>query len=129
MASVLFRYQTSERMDDQSLAALLLISPQQLTRLALCKRPTPSLSFAEQVQHLAAFSGAEAGRLAGIIRQVDALAALQVTPAMNASEVQSDITNLRQVGWLAAARDRNLEADQSKGIDSACGTKVSFTKQ
>jgi len=114
MASVLFRFQMFESMDGLLLADLLSISAQQLNCLALCKRPQSSdQSFADQVRQIATYSGADPGRVASIIRRVDALAAVQDIPLANEVGAQRSTAGLSSVGWLAAARDRNTEENKA----------------
>jgi hypothetical protein len=74
LAAVFARYRAAERIDDGELARRLAIDPQQLDALALCRRPRPD-RFAQDVTAIATRFGADAGALAAIVRQVDALGA------------------------------------------------------
>lgn len=115
MASVLSRYQISERLDDQSLSEYLLISQPQVTRLALCKRPRSSdRTFADQVRQLAAYCGTDVSRLAAIIRQVDALSAFGGLPNTDELKAELSVAGLSSLGWLAAARDRDADEDEKE---------------
>lgn len=96
LANVLARFRMLEALDDDGLAHWLGLSPVQLCWLGLCRRPRVD-QFAADVGAIADRFAIEPARLASLIRQVDALAALA-----EASD--------QPRGLLAAARDRD-EAD------------------
>jgi hypothetical protein len=107
MAYVLATYQRQEDLTDEDLAGELNTLPDLVVRLALCKRPlSSSQNFAEQVRELAGYTLADAGRLAGILRQVDSLEGLSrwVDASSGSREGEGE-------GLLAAARDRVESAD------------------
>ena len=115
MANVLSSFQAQERLDADGMGTLLGISPDGLTCLALCKRPHPEGSdFAAQVRQIASFTGVDAGVLAQLIRQVDALEATNSQPASIAREADAPQRRPSQLGWLAAARDRS-DGDDEQG--------------
>ncbi|MFN8463963.1 MAG: hypothetical protein U0X20_00370 [Caldilineaceae bacterium] len=119
MSNVIFRYQASENLDGRQVSSLLSIPEEQLTRLALCRRPRQTgQNFAAEVHQLAAYSGADLAALASMIRQVDALAALQQGPEAGSAETLQDSAWFSQLGRLAAARDRDEEQDEA-GADYA----------
>gem|GEM_PF-1035924 len=97
MAWALERYRSAEGWDEQQLAAYLECTAEQLTRLALCRRPLASSErFVRDVQAIAAYTGANPFRLAELLRAVEALNAFAVDRPVAAPEQ----------GLLAAARDR-----------------------
>ena len=96
LAGVLAAYQDANRLDDVALAALLGCQAADLTRLALCRRPaTEQARFLADIDHLAQRFQLRGDQLAMIIRQVDALAAIQ-------QQLQVSDTG---AGMLRAARD------------------------
>lgn len=104
LASVLAAYRATHQLDDASLADLLGCAPDDLVRLALCRRPAPeSARFSAEVDHLARRFGLHGDRLAAIIRQVDALTAL-------AQHLQ---TAAPATGLLRAARDRTNPVEEA----------------
>lgn len=80
LASVFAAYRKAERLDEQGLARILGISLEQVCALALCLRPRPS-SFSDDVQRMAERFHVEPHTLAGIIRHVEAIEAIQATAA------------------------------------------------
>ena len=89
-------YQDANRLDDVALAALLGCQAADLKRLALCRRPaTEQARFLADIDHLAQRFQLRGDQLAMIIRQVDALAAIQ-------QQLQVSDTG---AGMLRAARD------------------------
>jgi hypothetical protein len=76
LAGPLFLYQEQERLDDQSLAALLQCELEALPRLALCERPRPAPHFREDVERIAAYIHADMLQLAMVIRAAEAREAL-----------------------------------------------------
>jgi hypothetical protein len=76
LASVFAAYRKAERLDEQGLARILGIPLEQVCALALCLRPRPS-SFGDDVQRMAERFHVEPHTLAGIIRQVEAIEAIQ----------------------------------------------------
>ena len=115
MAGVLAIYQGHERLSDEALADRLRMPAAMLTRLALCKRPrSGDLDFADQVRHLASYTGMNAGHLASLIRQVEALEAVKTLPGQEVARETAAQPAQTDLGWLAAARDR-YEAEESQG--------------
>jgi hypothetical protein len=90
--------------DEEDLAVLLGCSPEQIFRLALCRRPDIR-TFRQDVERVAAYVGANALRLAEMLREVDAWTALQETTA--------DSTLQPGSGLLMAARDREEPAEEA----------------
>ncbi|NJL55486.1 hypothetical protein HC928_10060 [bacterium] len=89
-------YQTTHDLDDTALAALLGCAANDLSRLALCRRPAPeSDTFRTDIEHLAQRFQLHTGQLASIIRQIDALQAIQ-------QQLEREIGSR---GFLQAARD------------------------
>ena len=96
MASILSEYRELRQMTDEQVASELGCSVNRLERLALCREPRRQQPrFSQDIQELAAYCGADAGRLAGVLRTVDGLRAL-------AKHRDSD-----DGGMLAAARDED----------------------
>lgn len=91
LASVFAAYRRVEHIDEEDLARILGIPAEHVCGLALCLRPRPEV-FVEDVHQIAERFHVDPHVLAGIIRHVEALEAIQ--PA---------ITGTGQVA--AAARD------------------------
>ena len=106
LASALKAYRFFNSLDDAALTAHLGCSPEDLPRLALCRRPglDPTV-FRKEVEQIAAYASVTAERLAELLREVESLGALQ------AAERSGATTSGR--GLLMAARDR---ADEGKDI-------------
>jgi len=112
MACALAAYREQEGMSEEELADELNTLPELVVRLALCKRPQPSSpNFAGEVRELANYTLANPARLAGILRQVDALEGL--SEWVNATSVKSGGRTEAGEGLLAAARDRIEPVDSS----------------
>lgn len=78
LASALVDYQRAYDLDDHALAARLGCSADGLPRLGLCRRPDPqSSSFGPDVRQIASYAGVQPLRLAQLLREVDASAALE----------------------------------------------------
>lgn len=118
MANALVTYQSQERLNDQALAERLGLTPAMLARLALCRRPQPAkASFGDQVRQIATYTGVDAGKLANLIHEVDAVQAMNALRT-RADDRESDTEPASTaLGWLAAARDRT-DPDQD-GVKSA----------
>ncbi len=80
LASAFAAYRAAERLDEQGLARILGIPLEQVCALALCLRPRPS-SFSDDVRRMAERFHVEPHTLAGIIRQVEAIEAIQAAAA------------------------------------------------
>ncbi len=92
----------SHELNLEELAAYLGCDPENIFRLALCRRPdATALAFNTDVEHLARRFGIQSDRLFAIIREVDSLQSLRDHLAF---KPQSD-------RMLLAARDR--EDDES----------------
>lgn len=118
-ATVLTAFSAERGMDDDALASWLGCPRDQIHRLALCRRPDcDSMTFRHDVEHVASYVGANAVRLAEMVREVDAWSGLR---AGHTSDESVD------AGLLMAARDReepvgsadteNAESDSSKEPD------------
>jgi hypothetical protein len=92
MAGLLTAYQEMQGMDERQLAADLGCSDERLLLLGLCRAPRRA-QFAADVREVAAFAGADPGRLAQMIRAVEAKRAL------------AQRRGVAGEGYLAAARD------------------------
>jgi hypothetical protein len=94
MASLLAAYREMRGMDEEQLAVDLGCPPERLPLLGLCRQPEREAPrFAADVQAIAAYAGASAGRLAQLIRAVDTARVF-----VGRSEAGAE-------GLLAAARD------------------------
>ena len=116
MASVLHVYKSTEGLTDENIIDELQTNSDNLIRLSLCKRPIQdSTQFATQVRQLAEFANVNAGKLASLIRQADALNALNQIPKNQSDETKPIFS---QAGILAAARDKDDESDDfQEGLD------------
>ena len=102
LASALRQYQDLHQLDEQGLAHDLGCAPEDLPRLALCRRPVgASATFLDDVEQLTRRFQLKDGRLLALLRQVEAMAALQ-THMARASQRDS---------LLQAARDREEEPE------------------
>jgi hypothetical protein len=107
----LFAFQQQEKLGKDGLLRHLETTPELLTRLALCRRPvSDSPNFIQEIRQISEFTQIDAGILAAILRQVEALDAL----ASRGKIVQLDKSATRGVGnvhtgLLAAARDREAK--------------------
>lgn len=102
LASALKAYAESEGMNDENLARFLGCAPEALDPIRLCRRPAGEAPrFRDDVLRIAQHFGLHADRLAGILRRVDALAALRPGGAPPGGE-------------LRAARDREPDAEESE---------------
>ena len=102
LASILQAYQLTNSLDDLAFAELLGCTLNDLPRLGLCRRPIADAStFATDIAHLEARFHLNGDQLAAVIRQIDALQALQqhLGTAQAASVV------------LRAARDHDESTD------------------
>lgn len=93
MAYVLARYSEDQKMDESALAAFLSCSPETLLRIGVCLRPQEQ-TFAAGIREIADYVGADAERLALLVRKV---------------EVQESLENHQHTeqSFLMAARDRD----------------------
>ena len=102
LAGVLLAYQEAHKMNDHALASFLGCAPDDLPRLALCRRPRAAPpEFRADLAHLAARFHLRAEQLANLLREVDALQSIQ-RQAAQAHGTQR---------ILRAARDRDDEPD------------------
>jgi hypothetical protein len=69
-------YREREGMDDEDLAAFLECDIEALPRLALCRRPRQAPGFRGDIEAIAAHTGANATRLAQLVRAAEAVEAL-----------------------------------------------------
>lgn len=99
VAHALAQYQQDESLDDAALAAYLQCEESMLVRLALCGLPRPAPQFVDDVQRIAASTGANPMCLMRLLRTVEARHALRLddTPRLKSGEHGLP---------LAAARDR-----------------------
>ena len=113
MAWVLQAYSRAEGLSPDRLLGRLGTGAEMLTRLAICKRPeADSPHFAAQVLQIAGYTAVDAGLLANIIRQVDALASLAKLPAAQEAPVARPAGTPIASGLMAAARDRVEEGKE-----------------
>lgn len=107
VASDLAAWQELHHMGEEALAEFLDCPPDQLPRLALCRRPDPAgRDFRSEVERIAAHVGARAERLARLMREVEAARALRQAD-------RPETQNGR--GMLLAARDRMGEQAPDSG--------------
>lgn len=112
MAWVLHAYRRAEGLTTDRLVSRLGTSADMLTRLAICKRPVAdSPQFAAQVLQIADYTAIDAGLLANVIRQVDALALLAKIPTALGAPAARPASSPIPSGLMAAARDR-IEEDK-----------------
>ena len=105
IASALADYKATHGATEEQLARFLGCSAEALPALALCKRPDPSgKNFRPEAERVASFAGADATRLAQLLREVETAEALR--DAARGREGTSD------AGLLAAARDARTDEDQ-----------------
>jgi hypothetical protein len=110
IASDLAAYQEHHRLDEAQLAAWLDCATQALADLALCRRPSADApSFRADVERIAVHVGVRAERLARLLRETGAIAALRTAPA--------DPSAPAEHGFLMAARDRqdSHDGDEDQG--------------
>jgi hypothetical protein len=97
IASALAAYRTLAGLDDRQLATWLGCPPENLPRLALCRRPDgESVMFSDEVQRIARYVEGDPGRLAHLLRAVENLAAMQgaaPTGLMAAQDREQDGSN------------------------------------
>ncbi len=98
LASVFAAYRAAEQLDELGLSRMLNIPPEQVCGLALCLRPRAEF-FREDVQRIAERFHVDPQTLAGIIRHVEAIAAIEA-----ASTAHGKIA--------AAARDAEESSDK-----------------
>ena len=96
----LHEYRVLNDILEGELAAVLDCSRDALVCLALCRRPDPTASsFRTDVEQIASHCGANAQKLAALLREVDSLRTIRQVPI---SPYVAD----GHPGFLAAARDR-----------------------
>jgi hypothetical protein len=104
LAGILHEYQQANQLDDDGLAKFLGCHINDLSRLALCRRPVPEQkAFMRDIEHLAQRFHLNGDQLAIIVRQVNSLRALrqQLTSNRKAQQIE---------GILRAARDRDPDS-------------------
>lgn len=107
IATDLAAYQERHRLDEGQLAVWLGCPTQALVDLALCRRPPgDASSFRTDVERIAGYVGVRGDRLAHLLRETDAIAALRAAPA--------DTSAPAARGFLLAARDRQ-DSDEDEG--------------
>ncbi len=105
VASRLAQFRHAQKIDDSGVAAYLRCEVGQLLRLAMCIAPTPKDHFPSHVQKIASFVGCDAGQLASLIRQCDAL-------RIATRRVAED-----GVRYSLAARDQKGEVESKDDLD------------
>lgn len=104
IASDLAAYQERHRLDESQLADWLGGAMRALTNLALCRRPQADAStFRADVERIALHVGVRGERLARLLRETEAIAALRAAPV--------DASAPSEHGFLMAARDRQEDRD------------------
>lgn len=98
-------YESIRQVDSAGLASHLRCSGDAITRLALCKAPLldEADAFRRDVKRIAAFVGADAVRIAGLLKEVSAVHALQTT-----TSAASDRP------LMMAARDRRESPEEGR---------------
>ncbi len=101
LAYDLSAYRALNNVSEGELALALQCSPEALVCLSLCRRPNPNAAtFRSDIQQIATHCGVNARNLAAVLREVDSLRTMREASAI-APFAQT------QLGFLAAARDRN----------------------
>jgi hypothetical protein len=77
MASLLDIYQKQRQLNDNQLAEYLECTVEDLTHLALCRRPRANSEFRQDVEHIAQHVHANATQLAKLIRNAEAYESLR----------------------------------------------------
>ncbi|MGH2532302.1 MAG: hypothetical protein ACRDJW_08325 [Thermomicrobiales bacterium] len=112
LAAVFRRYRDAQDLDDDRIAFRLGVAPDDLPRLAICKRPrhdqTDPTLFRADVETIAEEFGLNPFTLAEVVRSVDVLDAVAGAPP-----------GAVEAGFLAAAKERAAEerADYDAGAD------------
>jgi hypothetical protein len=108
-------YRELNDVTEDDLAVALDCSRDALLSLALCRRPNPDASsFRADVEQIALHCGANAQKLAVLLREVDSLRTIRQLPVpLNVAE--------RQAGFLAAARDRKRKPRQKRNAKKQPG--------
>lgn len=110
LAADLAKYRGIHGSSEEEVANSLAISVESLPALALCKRPDPAKSnFRLEVERIASFVGADAVRLASLVREVEAVEALR--------RAGRDRTTGANAGFLAAARDLKETREMTPGAE------------
>jgi hypothetical protein len=110
IASDLAAYQERHQFDEAQLADWLGGATRALADLALCRRPQADApSFRADVERIADHVGVRGERLARLLRETGAIAALRAAPA--------DPSGPAEHGFLMAARDRQdgPDGDEDQG--------------
>jgi len=112
LAGILHEYQQANQLDDEGLAKFLGCHINDLSRLALSRRPAlEQKAFIRDIEHLAQRFHLNGDQLAIIVRQVDSLRALRQQLTSNRKVQQME-------GILRAARDRDPDReDESEDTD------------
>jgi hypothetical protein len=106
ISTLLQAYIEQEGLDDQALAAQLGIDLSAYHRLAMCRQPRRD-HFARDIQQIATFVGADMTELLRVLRQANAVQALQhASPPETRSDPAPIALPQRRPNLLAAARDR-----------------------
>ncbi|HZT42270.1 MAG TPA: hypothetical protein VFA07_08770 [Chthonomonadaceae bacterium] len=115
LASALAAYREAEQIDDTLLAAFLACTPDDLPRLALCRRPGTlgQEEFHADVTQIAAHFGLHADRLAGLLRRVDFLEEARRPHA--APEEQALLLAARDAEEAKDTEEENAEKSGAKG--------------
>jgi hypothetical protein len=101
-------YRALNDASEDELATALECSRDALVCLALCRRPDPNAaSFRAEVEQIAMHCGANAQKLAALLREVDSLRTIRQVP------VPPHVAASRS-GLLAAARDRKRKSHPQK---------------
>ncbi len=113
MAALLKRFAHIEGiLSDERLADRLDLSTTSLQKLRLCLRPnSASPLFGEQVTQVARWVGMEESVLANLVRQVEAIDAIQGTGAGRQAEVRAAYSFQPGRPAMLAARDRAASSD------------------
>jgi hypothetical protein len=102
LARPLLAYQAAHNLNDRALAAFLGCAPDDLPRLALCRRPRAAPpEFRADLAHLAARFHIRTEQLANLLREVDALQSIRRQSAQTQGAQR----------MLRAARDRDDEPE------------------
>jgi hypothetical protein len=105
MSSLMQLYREQEGMNDQQLAAFLECEAEALPRLALCRRPRQAPDFRGDIEAIAAHTGANPNRLAGLVRAAESLQALRSGHEANPTTTNTTPNGNATPSTLMAARD------------------------
>lgn len=114
--ALLAAFQQQEKLTADELSRFLRLRPQLLPRLALCRRPkSDSPEFIGQIQKIAQFTKSDPEMLLAMLRQVEALEALELRDKIvQINKTSAGPLQRASDALLAAARDKDSETELRK---------------